>query len=608
VSKKLPIQPHLRELLKTGLRHHKAGRTQSAKACYRKILRVDPHCAPAIHLLGLVALEAGRYQESAPLIRAALALDPDDPDTLNSLAESHLGQGELQLAIDCCRRVAELCPGSAEAHCRLGHVQEKNADWEAATDSYRRALALRPDSPQFHCDLARVLRERGALKEAVSLYERAAALNPNRHETYDELGLALTEQGELGAGLEALRHALALKPDSAKTIHSLGYFFERKGDLSSAEGAYRDALKLDPKMVSAHLQLGIVRFKLGDLTEALECFHRARALDPNSAEATFNLALVHLLEGNLSVGWNEYESRLRMSDGLRNRRRFPQPQWKGEPLGGAPILLYAEQGLGDTIQFVRYVPLVAARGGCVVLEVLPRLRRLLSGTEGAWRVITTGESPPEVSYQCPLLSLPLAFATDLSTIPATVPYIYPNPAQVDTWRERFFGNTLRIGLAWAGSPKHARDSWRSIPLAQLAPLLDIPGTTFYSLQMGPGAEQVKQMGPNARLIDLQDQQEDFADTAAIVANLDLVISVDTSVAHLAGAMGKPLWVILGNAPDWRWFLDREDSPWYPTARLFRQSTHGSWQDLVDRLERELRQPAASMRVGGRSGHMERRDA
>jgi tetratricopeptide (TPR) repeat protein len=542
------------------------------------------------------------------LIRAALALDPDDPDTLNSLADSYLGQGELQQAIDYLRRVVELCPASAEAYHRLGQVQEKNAEWETATDSYRRALALRPDSPQYHSNLARVLRTRGTLEEAVMFLQRAAALDPNRYETYNELGLVLTDLGQFGAALETLRHALALRPDSAEAVHSLGYFFERKGDLPSAADSYRCASKLDPKMVGAHLRLGIVRLKLGDPAEGLECFQRARALDPNSAEVTFSLGLIHLLQGNLSLGWSEYESRLRISDGLRNQRRFPQPQWEGEPLEGARILLYAEQGFGDAMQFVRYVPLVTARGGQVLLEVLPRLRRLLSRTEGAWQVITCGETPPEFSYQCPLLSLPLAFGTELSTIPAKVPYIYPDPAQVDTWRQRLQKDGLRVGLAWAGSPKHSRDSWRSIPLAQLAPLLNIPGTTFCSLQMGPGAEQVKQMGPNARLIDLQDEQEDFADTAAIVANLDLVISVDTSVAHLAGAMGKPLWVILSNAPDWRWFLEREDSPWYPTARLFRQSTHGSWRDVVDRLERELQQLVASLRVGGRTGPVERRDA
>jgi len=256
--------------------------------------------------------------------------------------------------------------------------------------------------------------------------------------------------------------------------------------------------------------------------------------------------------------------------------------------------------LGDTLKFVRYVPLVEARGGNVVLEVQPRLHRLLALTPGAENVIHRGEAIPEVDWQCPLLSLPLAFATELNSIPARTPYVYPDPELVEAWRQRMAGDSLRIGLVWGGSPTFPHERWRCIPLELLAPLTNLDGTTFYSLQMGPSAHQVKQMGSRVRLIDLQDEQEDFADTAAIVANLGLVISVDTSVAHLAGAMGKPVWVLLHKSPDWRWLLDREDSPWYPTARLFRQSTLGIWHDVVARVETELRELVARIAVGTRS--------
>jgi hypothetical protein len=291
-----------------------------------------------------------------------------------------------------------------------------------------------------------------------------------------------------------------------------------------------------------------------------------------------------LSEGNLSQGWGEFEYR---QSARRARGRFPQPQWKGEPLEGAHIFLHAEQGLGDALQCVRYVPLVAARGGKVVLGVQKRLHRLLAGTEGARQVISEGEPLPEFSWHCPLFSLPLAFATDLDTIPARIPYVHPNPTQAEAWRQRLQGNSLRIGLAWGGNPNYPHELWRSIPLEKLAPLTGLANATFYSLQMGPAAAQVKQLGSRVHLIDLQEEQKDFADTAAIIANLDLVISVDTSVAHLAGAMGKPVWILLNNSPDWRWLIDREDSPWYPTARLFRQSTFGNWQEVLTRVEREL---------------------
>jgi hypothetical protein len=266
-----------------------------------------------------------------------------------------------------------------------------------------------------------------------------------------------------------------------------------------------------------------------------------------------------------------------------------QRRWKGEVLGGERILLYAEQGLGDTMQFVRYVPLVAARGGEVVLEVQPALHDLLARADGASRVIRRGEALPEFSWQCPLMSLPLALGTELETIPARVPYIVPDAARVETWRRRLRGNTRRIGLAWAGNPAHPRDRLRSIALEQLVPLWNVTGTSFYSLQFGSGAEQMKRLPPDVQLVDLGDELRDFANVAAIVANLDLVISIDSAVAHLAGALGKPVWILLNKGCDWRWFLERGDSPWYPTARLFRQTTSGEWQEVVKRIEIELRQ-------------------
>jgi hypothetical protein len=300
------------------------------------------------------------------------------------------------------------------------------------------------------------------------------------------------------------------------------------------------------------------------------------------------MGLWHLAEGNFALGWAEYEYR---ESARHARRKFSQPQWRGEPLQGARILLHADQGFGDALQCVRYVPLVAARGGEVILGVQKRLHRLLARTEGARQVIRTDETPPAFTWHCPLLSLPFAFATDLSTIPARVPYVIPDPAHVEAWGQRLRGNSLRIGLAWGGNPNYPHELWRSIPLERLAPLTNLEDTTFYSLQMGAPARQVRQLGPRVHIINLQDEQKDFADAAAIVAHLDLVISIDTSVAHLAGAMGKPVWILLNNSPDWRWLLEREDSPWYPTARLFRQSTFGNWQEVVARVERELRRLA-----------------
>ena len=346
---------------------------------------------------------------------------------------------------------------------------------------------------------------------------------------------------------------------------------------------------------------GLALFARGEFDEARKSFERVLELLPESADATFYLATLHLLNGQLARGWNEYESRWRTGAGAKARQPFSQPQWKGEALAGAKILIHAEQGLGDTLNFVRYVPLVAARGGEVILEVQPGLLRLLSRFDGAWQVLSAGQPLPDFTWQCPMLSLPLALGTDLDSIPAKIPYIFPPPAIEPGVIPSLEGTAFRIGLVWSGRPDHGAERWRSVPLGQFASLMNIEGTTFYSLQMGEAAEQLERSEPPLRIVDLRERQKDFADTAAIVARLDLVISIDTSVAHLAGATGKPVWILLYNAPDWRWLLHREDSPWYPTARLFRQSTPGNWQDVLTRIEIELRKLIAVRDQGGQAG-------
>ena len=586
MSKQPTLAPRGRELLKHGYERHRSGRRGPAEG--RVILNAAPRCAAEPIRLGRLALKAGQYQKSRHL-GEALDLDPDDPETVSHLAEFCLGQGELEQAVGHYRRLVALCPQSAKAHTHLALTEERMGNLRAAAESYRRALDLNPGSPEAYCQLAIVLRQLEALPEALRLSERAVAFDPARFETYNTLGIVLADMKNLVAATEAFRRSFALKPDSALTAVDLGYFFVKCGDIAAAAESYRWAIKLDPNLYVAHLRLGTALTQLGDRAGAWKCYESAQALSPNSSEVITYMGLLHLAEGNFRLGWGEYEYRESVR---RARRRFSQPQWKGEPLEGARIFLHAEQGLGDALQCVRYVPLVAARGGQVVLGVQKRLLRLLARTEGAWQVISVDETPPGISWHCPLLSLPLAFATDLSTIPARIPYVNPDPAGVKPWGQRLRGNSLRIGLAWGGNPNYPHELWRSIPLEQLAPLTNIEGTTFYSLQMGSPARQVKQLGPRVHLIDLQDEQEDFADTAAIVAHLDLVVSIDTSVAHLAGAMGKPVWILLNNSPDWRWLLEREDSPWYPTARLFRQSTFGNWQDVVARVEQELHELVA----------------
>ncbi len=381
-------QHRLQKLLKKGLKHHREGHVELAEACYRKILNVDPLSFEAKELLRLLQGPTGAGQESSQPLGAIFGDD------------------------------TKARPESAETLQHLGEAQERAGDLQAAANFYQRALALQPKSAELHCHLARALYRGGALQPAAELYRRALVLDPKKHEIYNDLGLVLADLGNFEAALEVFRRSLINNPRSAKTIGGLGRLFERKGDLISASEAYRDAIKLAPKLPAAYVDLGFELYGLGELAEASDCFARLRALQPDSAEATVNLGLIHLLQGDLGVGWAEYESRWKV--GVGDERKLMQRRWKGEALGGERILLYAEQGLGDTMQFVRYVPLVAERGGKVVLEVQPALYGLLAGTAGAARVIRRGEALPEFIWQCPLMSLPLALGTELDTIPASV--------------------------------------------------------------------------------------------------------------------------------------------------------------------------------------------
>ncbi len=489
------------------------------------------------------------------------------------------------------QRLAELHPQSAQAFHRLGTLQEWQGDWEAAAASYRCALALQPDSCEVYASLGRVQLKQGAASAAVDSCRNALALDPDRQDVYGLLGQALINSGDLPAAVEVYRCALARKPDSAYAVFGLGYLFERQGDIIAARESFAQAVRFDSRLADAHLHLGITNFLEADWAAAAQSFQKVLELAPDNAEAHTFLAHLDLLHGNFARGWREYECRWQTPHFLRGRRKFHVPAWNGEPLKGSRILLHAEQGMGDTIQFVRYVPMVAARGGSVTLEVPQSLHRLLAMTEGADEVIPQGTAFSQVEWHRPLMSLPHSFGTELGSIPVPIPYIRPDPALVESWRRRLHSDSLRVGLVWGGSPAFPHERWRSIPLDQLAPLTNLADAIFYSLQVGPLARQVKQVG--ARLIDLQDELKDFADTAAIVSNLDLVISIDTAVAHLAGALGKPVWILLHVSADWRWLLDRLDTPWYPTARLFRQSTLGNWRDVVAAVERELRELLAT---------------
>ena len=352
------------------------------------------------------------------------------------------------------------------------------------------------------------------------------------------------------------------------------------GRWEPARGAFEAALAQRPDFGDAVNNLGTVQEELGDRDAAMAHYRRAATLS-TSVSPPWNVALMDLLRGDYAAGWPGYEHRWKQPLQRAVHRNFAQPMWDGSPLAGRRLLLHAEQGLGDAIQFARYAPL--ATGGRVFVECHPPLVKLFRSLAGVDCVVPRGGPLPPFDVHCPFMSLPMVFGTTLATVPAAVPYLRPPPAAVNRWRHRLAAGPpgRRIGLVWAGDPKHQKDRARSIPLTALAPLADVPGVRFYSLRVGGSADGFP-------LTDWTAELHDFADTAGLVAGLDLVITVDTSVAHLAGALGKPTWVLIAFAPDWRWLLDRDDSPWYPTVRLFRQPAPGDWAEPIGRLAAAVR--------------------
>ncbi|MBV8889387.1 MAG: tetratricopeptide repeat protein [Alphaproteobacteria bacterium] len=566
-------------ILADACRREQEGGWFEAAALCRQLLADEPHNAAAHHLLGVIALRLGNADSAIDCLRRSLAGDAVPAAYHDDLGCAYFAAHRLEEAAASHRRALELDPECAAAHNNLGKTLRAQGLPAEACSCFRRALALVPDCADAHYNLGNALAALGDKAGAAERFRAALALRPDFADAHVNLGLMLFDAGDYAEAANCYCRALALDPGHAIAHNNLGNVQARRGDLIAATESLERAIRLGPGYIAPRINLGNVILERGAPETALACYESALRLAPDHVEAHQNLGLVRLLLGDFAGGWPEWRWPRPVPP------RFVQPEWRGEPLGGAAILLHAEQGFGDILHFVRYVPLVAARGGRVILEVPPELLCLLGGIEGAERVIACGEPLPDFAWHCSLLSLPLAFGTELSTIPARVPYIEtpaPSGRILPPAPDR-----LRVGLVWAGRPQHNRDRYRSLPLAALAPLGRVDGVSFHSLQKGEAAQQIAQHGPALRLDDLGDRLHDFTDTAAAIAGLDLVISVDTAVAHLAGALGKPVWLMLSWIPDWRWLMDREDSPWYPTARLFRQPAYGDWDGVVEQVGQAL---------------------
>jgi tetratricopeptide (TPR) repeat protein len=531
--------------LQEALALHRQGQLAAAEKGYARILKNFPDQFDALHLLGLLKLQAGKAGEAQRLITSALKIAPTSPD-----AHANLGLvlGALKRPADALAsfdRALALDANHFEALANRGHVLldlGRNDDALAVLDT---VLAREPRHLPSRVNRANALVALGRPDEAIAEYDTALALNPNDLKALFNRANALFRAGRYAESLAGFDRLLALAPRHPEGLSSRGLSLQALGRHQDALGDYAKAIMLAKDYVDAH----------------------------------FNEALALLTVGDYARGFAEYEWRWKRA-GIA-RRSFGKPLWLGEyPLARKTILLHAEQGLGDTIQFARYAPLLAHGGASVVLEVQAELKALLGGLDGV-TVLARGDVLPAFDVHCPLGSLPLAFKTTPANVPAGIPYLRASEERVATWRPRLEALPgKRVALAWAGNPNHINDRNRSIALARLKPLLAAPGFSFVSIQRDVPAGDRDAL---AGLAHLGDDLADFQDTAAAIALCDLVITVDTSVAHLAGAMGRPLWVLLPFWPDWRWTLDGERSPWYPDARLFRQGADGDWKPIIERL-------------------------
>jgi tetratricopeptide (TPR) repeat protein len=550
---------------------------------------------PEALALAVAYHEQGAWQQTEHLCRQILESEPYHEEALQLLGIVAAQLGKKDLAVECFSRIVALKPNQAQAHFNLGVAFLAQARTREAIASFRQAILHNADFAEAHYNLGITLAELGLTDEAVASYEQVLRLRPDFAEAHNNLGVALAAQGRLDEAVACYRHAVHLNADYADAYTNLAQALRVHGKLEEVVNPLQQVVRLQSNSAGARNDLGLAYAVLGQPEEALAAFESALSLEPDSAPAHVNRGQALLLLGRLSEGWQENEWRIRCDD--YPETLLPLPHWDGSDLTGKTIVLYGEQGLGDTLQFIRYAPLVKARGGMVVAACPALLLPILAGCPGVDRLVLKGPGAAEAAYvQALLPSLPAIFKTTLDTIPAEVPYLFADPVRVEFWREKLAQVPgFKVGILWQGSAAHPRDRWRSAPVAEFAPLARVAGVRLLSLQMDQGREQLAALDGLSEVIDLSFQLADnpFAETAAVMKNLDLVVTVDTAAAHLAGALGVPVWVALPVANDWRWLQGREDSPWYPTLRLFRQRQRGNWQDVFARIAKELSKNACN---------------
>ena len=635
-------------LVTSAFEHYRSGRLDEADRICRRILAATRDHFDAQHLLGAIQAQRGRWQDAFDCFRKAVAIDPSHHEAqrnrqqaLEQLARQWIDQGlrhqrenrpdeaaacygrvlahddvnltalillgacedqrgHHELALSCLDKAISIKPDLAAAHYLRAVALSSLKRLPDALASLDRAVAVKPDYAEAYLSKGCLLQDAKRFADAVACFDKAIAVKPDFADAYWNRGIGLSSLGQSDRALAEFDKAIALNPNSAEAHFNRGRLFDEELQFGNALADYDRAIAIKPDYFDAHANRGLVLGNLRRFDEGLRSYDQAIEMQPDNAIPHFNEGMTRLLLGDFEKGWRKYEWRWAKNRQGGNPARFSRQLWLGDAdISGKTILLWSEQGLGDTIQFCRYAKLVAALGARVILEVQRPLLKVLAGLEGVSRLVEAGQPLPGFDYQCPLLSLPLAFKTSLESVPAQIPYLGADPKKVAEWEAVFRDRRRpRVGLVWNGGFRPdqpelwATNERRNIPFEKMR-ILNMPEITFYSLQKGEPAESElrarrQELRPEGNLLDYSDGIADFADTAALIAGLDLVISVDTSVAHLAGALGKPVWILSRYNGCWRWLLNRDDSPWYPGARIYRQESLGDWDGVLARVRADLK--------------------
>ena len=576
------------DLVQKGAAYHHQGNFDQAEEVYKKILKIEQNNFDALQLLGSLLAQVEKYLEALKFLNKALKVKPNDARIQFNKGIVLKELKRFDEALESYDRAIQIEEGYADAYNNRGIVLKELKRLNEALESYDRAIKIESSYSQAYYNRGIILQELKRFDEALSHYNKAIAINPNYIDAFNNRGVVLKELKRFDQALDNYNQVIALKPDYAKAYYNQGKTFQELNRFNEALVSYNKAIKIKPDYVEAFNNLGNSFQEIKKFDSALVNYDYAIALKPNYADAYFNKSLLLILLGEYKQGWQLYEWRWKQEFKINTIRLYKQPLWLGnESLTNKTLLIYIEQGFGDFIQFIRYIFLVQRLGAKVIIEVPLTLMNIIKTLKGKFNIIQSGELLPNFDYHCPVMSLPLAFKTTIKSIPAKLPYIYVDEKKKILWNKKLGKKEkTRVGLVWSGNPEHKNDSNRSILLKKFENIISLP-FEFHCLQKEIQETDIQTIIDFSQIHQHQKEIADFSDTAALIDAMDIIISVDTSVAHLAGAMGKNVWVLLPYLPDFRWMLDRKDSPWYPSAKLYRQNMKNNWHDVLEELKIDL---------------------